>query len=165
MCLDIIKNFLRKYVGILFIVLIAILLTLGLTNYVTSQLKANEIDIIFKLISINLTLFGFCLVGNIFENKKLKLIEKKLFMSSMLFLTSTLFLFGFLGLYFLPNDNQIYAIMGAFAPYSLIGSLFITMLGLLAFYLDLDKLLDETLKINNSSKIKTSNKNAKNKIL
>lgn len=135
---------LRKILGVLFILGIIVLLSIGLLNYVNQQLKQGDTDIIFELISINLTLFGFGLVAGIFEKKakNLKFIERKLFLSSLIFLSSSIFLFAYAGLNSLPESDYLGSVFKPSTPLLLIGAILMLFIGLLFMFLDLDEHLD-----------------------
>ena len=140
-----VSNYFSKYVSPLFTLAIGILLWLGITNYTTLELGQNRVDFIFQLIEINLTLFGFSLVGGIFEKykepkeEKAESVEIKLFQSSMNFLTSTLFLFMFIGSSFLPKETMFYSILNGLAPLFLIFAILLFCIGLINVFLDLNK--------------------------
>ncbi|KKW09826.1 MAG: hypothetical protein UY48_C0052G0005, partial [Candidatus Gottesmanbacteria bacterium GW2011_GWB1_49_7] len=74
--------------------LIGVLLFIGLVAYTGNNLTTGDAgnDVVFNLINITLTLFGFCFIGSIFDKTpgKLKKIEQNLAVTSMTFLTSTL---------------------------------------------------------------------------
>ena len=65
----------------------------GVLKYASGLSQAHLFSFVFDLININLLLFGFCLVGGIFENRKLAGVELALFKAGMNFLTAALLLF------------------------------------------------------------------------
>ncbi len=141
---EIINNIISKiniFIGVVSLIFIGILLFLGLGNYVLTELMNNKLDFLFKLIGINLTLFGFCLIGGVLEKKvpELKKIEINLFNTSLFFLTSTILMFLSIALTYLPKTKPFYVTLSSSSILPLLGGLIFFIIGLLSIYVQIKK--------------------------
>lgn len=134
-----------SWASILFGIFFGVYMFLGLTNYTALELQKDKIDFIFNLIFINISLFGFTLVGSVFETRgqKVSKTEIELFRASLSFLGSTLMLLMFLALTHLPKTTPAYQDLFNLAVVPLFFAIIGFVIGIIGIFRELSKYLDK----------------------